>query len=85
VFLQSRLPYFNIDNSKAKRAMAAIRSIGRPAGHRLARAGLFDSVNLNNTNATMNVRLFRVTILDDIYARGVFYAPARHLWAARHL
>jgi hypothetical protein len=55
VLLQSRLPYFNIDNSKAKRAMAAIRSIGQPAGHRLARAGLFDSVNLNNTNAKSEI------------------------------
>jgi hypothetical protein len=51
VFLQSRLPYFNIDNSKAKRAMA-VNSLDRATGRASAReAGLFDSVNLKNTIA----------------------------------
>ena len=40
---------FDVDNSKAKSALDRVRSIGRPAGRWLTRAGLFDSVNLKNT------------------------------------
>jgi hypothetical protein len=41
----------DVDKPKSKICVGSTRSIGRPAERWLARAGLFDSVNLRNTIA----------------------------------
>jgi hypothetical protein len=76
-----------VDKSKAKPALSPVSpDPGRPAGHGLARAGLFDSANLKcgpKGSDSIGLPIGGAVMLksrnDVMYARCVTYERKRHL------